>query len=286
VSLHQPLEEAIAVVWMACEEVGWRHLDPGAFEEFETTRINLNDEEFLAILQASRRLTENRSSSQTENLDCHHGNAQCLFAAAYLRIWMQKLDDQTSHTIAIVSMLTHYMPVVKLSGDIGAFDSPLDAVDVILQLYEELRTIRCLNLFPSLDFHEHMAWDPRNPIMGAPDQPFPDIIACWADISPAMETNIVFRPVKSIDIISQRSGSSRHYADIPWRLLFYSVAYVIICSFLPLSFCPIIPFRLLGSDAGVFLGHSLLRSGYSASQSITFFAYGQIRKESLVLDRC
>jgi len=75
--------------------------------------------------------------------------------AAYVRTWVLKIDDQTSHTIAIVSMLSHYMPLVKLSGDIGAFDSSSDAVEVILQLHKTLHGHpKILDLFPLSTFTE------------------------------------------------------------------------------------------------------------------------------------
>jgi hypothetical protein len=310
---RKALVEAIAVVWMACEEVGWRHLNSEAFERLEQSGIELSNKEVLAILRASRRLTANRSSSKIGTWIAILGMLSALFAA-YLRTWIQKLDDQTSHTIAIVSMLTHYMPVVKLSGDIGAFDSSSDAVDVILQLYETLSGHSQTLLFPSLDFHKGMDWELRNQSMDTYDQesstpnnenesqnrdgesqtvqnddstssnsdlpmanpspapmvvpglnlssielqplqlsdergqgefqpilpPPDDIIECWPCVAPAMGMNIIFRPTKSIDVTSQ------HQAEIPWRLLFYSVAFVMIGSYLPAFFLSYFTFSTLG----------------------------------------
>jgi hypothetical protein len=191
--------------------------------------------------------------------------------AAYIRTWVLKIDNQTSHTIAIVSMLSHYMPVVKLSGDIGAFDSSSDAVEVILQLRKTLRGHpEILDLFPSLKFHRGMAWNTTQ----SGQIPRPDI-ADWPSVAPAMGMNIIFRPTKSIDVTSSTmERSPRKFvlsrnADIPWQLLFYSVAFVITGSFLPAFFLSYFTFSTLGFGCRCF-AWTIIASSWLLSFALNF----------------
>ncbi|KAH8758164.1 hypothetical protein F5882DRAFT_523595 [Hyaloscypha sp. PMI_1271] len=248
--LRTSLVEAIAVIWMACEEIGWRHLSSQTFMRLEQTEINLSNTNVEVILQASRNITANRSSSKIGTWIAILGMLSALFAA-YIRTWVLKIDNQTSHTIAIVLILSHYMPVVKLSGDIGVFDSSSDAVEVILQLRKNLRCHpEIVDLFPSLQFHRGMDWNTVQ--RGQRGLLPPPGIADWPSVAPAMGMNIIFRPTKSIDVTSStmerspRRFFSHRNAEIPWQLLFYSVAFVITGSFLPAFFLSYFTFSTLG----------------------------------------
>ncbi|KAN0089672.1 hypothetical protein V8E51_019932 [Hyaloscypha variabilis] len=225
--LRISLLEAIAVIWMACEEIGWRHLSSKTFERLKQTEINLSNKNVEVILQASRNITANRSSSKIGTWIAILGMLSALFAA-YVRTWVLKIDDQTSHTIAIVSMLSHYMPLVKLSGDIGAFDSSSDAVE----------------------FYRDMAWDTVQ--SGQSGFSIPPDIADWPSLAPAMGMSIIFRPTKSIDITSSATETLPRrllpftHAESPWQLLFYSVAFVIAGSYLPAFFLSYFTFSTIG----------------------------------------
>jgi hypothetical protein len=242
--LRKSLLEAIAIIWMACEEIGWRHLPLTTFERLlKQTEINISNTNVEAILQASRNITANRSSSKIGTWIAILGMLSALFAA-YVRTWFLKIDDQTSHTIAIVSMLSHYIPLVKLSGDIGVFDSSSDTVEVILQLRETLRgQPKVLDIFPSLQFYRDMAWDTvqRSQSAFSIAPPAPDI-ADWPTLAPAMGMNIIFRPTKSIDVTSSATATFPRRllpfrnAESTWHLLFYSVTFVIAGSYIPAFF--------------------------------------------------
>jgi hypothetical protein len=273
--LRTSLVEAIAVIWMACEEIGWRHLTSETFNQLsKQAEIHLSNTNVELILQASRNITANRSSSKIGTWIAILGMLSALFAA-YVRTWVLKIDNQTSHTIAIVSMLSHYMPVVKLSGDIGAFVSSSDAVEVILHLRKTLRSDpEILDLFPSLQFHRDMAWHTTQNYQSGYLSP-PDI-ADWPSVAPSMGMNIIFRPTKSINITSstterppRRFASSKH-GEIPWLLLFYSAAFVIAGSYLPAFFLSYFTFSTLGFGCRASHGQSSPLSGSSVSPSIIF----------------
>jgi hypothetical protein len=279
--LRTSLVEAIAVIWMACEEIGWRHLTPETFRRLlKQTEIHLSNTNAELILQTSRNITANRSSSKIGTWIAILGMLSALFAA-YVRTWVLKIDNQTSHTIAIVSILSHYMPVVKLSGDIGAFDSSSDAVEVILQLRKTLRgDPEILDLFPSLRFHRDMAWhtaqNDQSKLLSSPD------IADWPSVAPSMGMNIVFRPSKSIDITSsiterspRRFVSSRH-GEIPWLLLFYSASFVIVGSYLPAFFLSYFTFSTLGFGCRCF-AWTIIASFWLLSFSLNYLLRSLIK---------
>jgi hypothetical protein len=274
--LRTSLVEAIAVIWMACDEIGWRHLRPETFQELTQNEIDLSSSDIEVILQASRNITANRSSSKIGTWIAILGMLSALFAA-YIRTWVLKIDNQTSHTIAIVSMLSHYMPLIKLSGDIGAFDSSSDAVEVILQLRKTLYChSKILNLFPSLHFYRGMDWNTaqsdQSRSLSGPD------IADWPSVAPVMGMNIVFRPTKLIDItssttgISSRRSSSSSHTKIPWLLLLYSVAFIITGSFLPAFFLSYFTFSTIGFGCRCF-AWTLIASFWLLSFSLNYLLY-------------
>ncbi|KAF2184201.1 hypothetical protein K469DRAFT_200741 [Zopfia rhizophila CBS 207.26] len=156
-----PLIEAIAGIWTAYDEIGWGELPTNALERFERHGTHVSLDEAYCVLRAGHRLASNRSSSNLGTWIAIFGMIGALFAA-YVRTWMQKLENQTAHTIAIVSMFFIYIPIVKITGDIGAFNSPSDAIDIILELRRDLLTCttqsRLLEIFPLLEFHENMMW--------------------------------------------------------------------------------------------------------------------------------
>lgn len=153
---------------------------------------------------------------------------------AYVRTRAMKIDDQTSHTIAIVSMLSYYMLMVK-----GPLNSSSDAVEVILQLHKTLRDhSRISELFSSLQFSRNMAWTTNQKHQSEPSIP-PDITD-WPSIAPALGMNIVFRPIKSIDITSSRHDKR------PWQLLIYSALFAIAGSYLPAFFLSYFTFATIG----------------------------------------
>lgn len=194
----------------------------------KSTLINVE-----VILQASRNITANRSSSRIGTWIAILSMLGALFTA-YVRTRAMKIDDQTSHTIAIVSMLSYYMLMVK-----GPLNSSSDAVEVILQLHKTLRDhSRISELFSSLQFSRNMAWTTNQKHQSEPSIP-PDITD-WPSIAPALGMNIVFRPIKSIDITSSRHDKR------PWQLLIYSALFAIAGSYLPAFFLSYFTFATIG----------------------------------------
>ncbi|KAH0542263.1 hypothetical protein FGG08_003290 [Glutinoglossum americanum] len=314
---RQLLTEAIAGIWMAYDELGWGGAPTHVLETFEQHGADPSLHEIFYVLRASHRLTSNRSSSELGTWVAILGMLGALFAA-YIRTWVQRLENQTAHTIAIVSMLFNYIPIVKISGDIGAFSSSSDAMDIILELQWDLRTLNArsglLELFPALEFSPEMLWrrgaqgaktldiethdlkpslsitkmpvtemevtelvdqdrvtpdpqqqttclvveaDPSAPHpgplhassqreadVGVPAIPSYDLIESWLKVAPSLGMNIVFRPRKSIPLIT--NTPKRHEDRPPHLLLLYSMAFVIVGSYFPAFFLSYFTFWTVG----------------------------------------
>ncbi|KAK4162370.1 hypothetical protein QBC43DRAFT_356163 [Cladorrhinum sp. PSN259] len=65
---------------------------------------------------------------------------------AFVRTWSERLNSQTAHTIATVTLLLVIVPIVKLSGNLGAFTSSTAPIDIINTLRKDLET----ELFPEV----------------------------------------------------------------------------------------------------------------------------------------
>ncbi|KAK3346153.1 hypothetical protein B0T25DRAFT_520629 [Lasiosphaeria hispida] len=99
---------------------------------------------------AAQRLVFNRGDSALTTWISVFGLLSALMAA-FVRTWSSRLETQTSHTIAIVTLLLIVVPIVKLSGNIGAFTSSTSAVNIIQQLRRNLREHLDYGLGPEYD---------------------------------------------------------------------------------------------------------------------------------------
>ncbi len=92
------------------------------------------------IQVAAQRLVFNRAESSTATMFAIFGLTSAM-VGAYVRTWSARLDNQTAHTIATVTLLFSIVPLVKLSGNIGAFTSSTAPINIIQSLRADLRSI-------------------------------------------------------------------------------------------------------------------------------------------------
>lgn len=167
---HSGLPEAFVNIWAAYEELGWHEVssftirnlckwntaaNPGPMFTRTSARISLlNHVESYLIKRASYRLSSNRFNSSLGTWTAIIGLLGAL-AGAFICTWTQRLNNQTPHMIAIVTLLFHFIALIKISGNIGAFTSSTAAVDVLQELLRNLQACssshedKCLDpLFP------------------------------------------------------------------------------------------------------------------------------------------
>lgn len=171
-----PNEKSVTTVWGAYEEIGWQDPSENMLNVLDarkqrqklvngTTQPLIDKKELYAIELAAHRITCNRSESQLATTVAIMGLVVTL-VGPYLRTWSQRLNNQTSHTIAMVSLLFIDIPVVRISGDIGAFTSSTAVVEIIQELRRNLSRHTkgssfqgCAELFLPLRFRPDGHWD-------------------------------------------------------------------------------------------------------------------------------
>lgn len=150
----------------------------GEAEFQETDGKGLTQAELYYIQLASHRLACNRSESQLTTWFAIFGLLGAL-CAAFIRTYTQKLNNQTSHTIAIVTLFFILIPIIKISGNIGSFTSTSIAMDIIQELQRNLGKINPHHpLFPPVQFdYNTFPWDysrpPKSAQVEAELQPLP-----------------------------------------------------------------------------------------------------------------
>ncbi|KAF2463240.1 uncharacterized protein BDR25DRAFT_320092 [Lindgomyces ingoldianus] len=219
------------------------------------TRSSLDATESYLIELAAQRLTSNRSESRLASWVAIIAMIGAL-CGAYIRTWSERLNNQTPHTIAIVSLLFIFIPIVKISGNIGSFTSPTAVVDIIQELRRDLKNhyqsvADKRPLFPPFILDKNAHWRPENeagesdgdearrPL--SPGDIEIDILTDWPSIAGYLGMNCAWRPHKSIN-------STKAYVARcgPFGLGILSVLFVVLGSYLPallLSYCtPLIGF--------------------------------------------
>ncbi|KAK3361998.1 hypothetical protein B0T24DRAFT_99711 [Lasiosphaeria ovina] len=114
---------------------------PNYFQEWHRAIRELGEDErpvLYHIELAAQRLVFNRDESQTTTWISIVGLASALMGA-FVRTWTNRLETQTSHTIATVALLLFVVPIIKLSGSLGAFTSSSAAANIIQELRQELQ---------------------------------------------------------------------------------------------------------------------------------------------------
>jgi hypothetical protein len=149
--------EFFATIWATYDELGWQEASTFTEESIERrSDRSLSDSEWYLVERGSYRL----SCIRSENLLGTWAAILGLFAAimgAFIRTWINKLNNQTSHTIAVVMLLSHFIPMVLISGNTGAFRSSSAAIDVLQELRRDLKAHYNDPLFPPLKFQEDCA---------------------------------------------------------------------------------------------------------------------------------
>jgi hypothetical protein len=164
----------------------------------------------LLIEKAAQQLVSNRSESGFATLVAIVGLITAI-GGAYVRTWSDRMNNQTAHTIATVTLLFIVIPMVKLSGNIGAFTSATGAVDVLQTLRRELGTD--YDLFPAFNFQSTKdAWAPASSPASITQDVGPAAIALetaaklelWPKMACYAGMNSSFRPMKWSNAVSRK----------------------------------------------------------------------------------
>jgi hypothetical protein len=263
-TINSGLPEALVNIWAAYEELGWQEVSsftfriPGKwntaanslpmFSRTPARTSSLNHVESYLIKRASYRLSSNRSDSSLGTWAAIIGLLGAL-AGAFIRTWTQRLNNQTPHTIAIVTLLFHFIALVKISGNIGAFTSSTAAVDVLqelrrdLQAYSSSHEDKCVYpLFPPLDFQSDALWDYRLrlrsiPGLGRRSRRYTDYdnVEVWPRMASWLGMNSPWRPCKEILVMDTCPKSVRHPIKLfrACKLFLVSISFVLIGSYAP-----------------------------------------------------
>jgi len=167
--LHQACRR-LAAVWCAFDELGFNITQNDIKEP-------LDNREWLLANEAAYRLTTNRTESQRPTWVAVVGYVGALIGA-FVRTKTTRDNNQTSHTIALVSLLSYFVALVLISSTIGVFRSVPDTLDVLQQLHRDVvkhRGVQEEPLFPKLQRYSQAQvapWDPAdlNPGSNIEDQ--------------------------------------------------------------------------------------------------------------------
>jgi hypothetical protein len=250
----------IAAIWSAYEEVGWQDASSDLYRSLVSRNWRApNREEMYHIMLASHELSSNRLESQLTTWIAILTLVSALITA-YIRTVEQntRIDNQTAHTIAVVALLFIFVPLVKISGNIGSFKSTSTAVAAIeklrrsLQDYisesetdtagpqSELPPFLPLDLFPPLDLQPDARWDFSSQRKESEDHEMGELhsdsgttqrnVEIWPKLAMWTGMNSSWRPCKKVRVTAQASGRSRH---LP---LMYAFILVLLGSSLPAIF--------------------------------------------------
>jgi hypothetical protein len=237
------LADDIATIWAAYDEVGWQDASTHTLQKDIISRLKkLTLVQEFSIREAGSMLVSNHSESKLGTWISIFALSAALLGA-YVRTWTANLNDQTAHTLAIVSLFFHCIALVKISGNIGAFTTSSAPLYVLLNLRWKLRNRcqRCAEpeIFPRPDFR---ATTPR--IYIPPDQENSQtslthdeksgqpMLQSWQGIAAGFGMNSLWRPRKVLLIKSPNPGEDRGSV----QLLLYSLAFTVIGSYLPAFF--------------------------------------------------
>jgi hypothetical protein len=250
----------IATVWSAYEEVGWQDASSDLYRSLVSRKWRApNREEMYHIMLASHELSSNRLESQLTTWVAILTLVSALITA-YIRTVEQntRIDNQTAHTIAVVALLFIFIPLVKISGNIGSFKSTLTAIVAIEKLrrnlqdcisktetdtasqQNELPPFLPLDLFPKLDLQPGANWDFSSQMKECEDREMAKLdsdstaaqrnVEDWPSLAMWTGMNSSWRPCKKVRVTEQPSGRRRY---LP---LMYTFILVLLGSSLPAIF--------------------------------------------------
>ncbi|OCK84465.1 hypothetical protein K432DRAFT_401156 [Lepidopterella palustris CBS 459.81] len=152
------ISEQVATVFAAYEEIGWQDVSEHFKKSYQAQR--LDEREITIIRQASHELSVMRSVSMPSTLAAIATLIGTLVTAVIRTIKMVELENtrvnnETAHTIAVVSLLFISIPQVWLSARLGTFTTVSGAIFTIdatnARLREQSRKKRRKTpLFPPL----------------------------------------------------------------------------------------------------------------------------------------
>jgi hypothetical protein len=232
------------------------------------------DAEFYLIELAAHRLSSNRSESQLTTWVAIFGLMGSLIGA-YVRTYVNRLNNQTPHTIAVVSLLFIFIPLVKISGNIGSFTSSTAVVEIIQEMRRNLYNYSKSKgraheqgLFPPLSFNDDACWDD----MGACTSENKEFqasseaihVAKWPSMAAWSGMNSSWRPCKLITTRDEYSDNDRG----PIVLASLSVLFVLLGSYAPaLLLSYMTPLRGFGCRS---LAWTLVASFWLVSTGLNF----------------
>lgn len=147
-----------------------------------------------------------------------------------------RINNEIAHSIALVSLLFIFLPLVKISGNISSFASSSVAVHTIEKLNLNLRledidklgsTHNEQQLFPPLALDPNVDWDIKSTHVHSGGRVTLDRtnIECWPEMAGYFGLNSSWRPCKNIQV----NGPGRS----PWALCAYCITFAVIGSALP-----------------------------------------------------
>jgi hypothetical protein len=234
------VRDHIASVWAAYEEVGWHDASTLFCEALGRKGRGLTWEEMNHILRAGHELSSNRLDSTLTSWVAIGTLVFALVAATIRTIEKvdqekNRLDLETAHTIAVVSLLFIFVPLVKFSGDIGSFTSVQTPINAIGRLSSRFSSGQ-KRLFKPLRLQSDPNWktgrtggvEEREAMLETGESFTRQNIEIWPDIASSFGMNSSWRPDKDIRV----NSSGRN----PILILVYSLAFVILGSSAPAIF--------------------------------------------------
>ncbi|KAI9858392.1 MAG: hypothetical protein M1813_007496 [Trichoglossum hirsutum] len=241
-----PDNRHLAVIWCAYDELGCTQM-------IDTIREPLDRIEWLYTKEAAYQLTTNRTETQRPTWVAVIGYLGAL-AGAFVRTKIQRENNQTSHTIAVVSLLSYFVALVLISSTIGVFRSVPDALNILQRLRQNIINHRKESgrsaepeLFPGLPRFEQsqtVSWDSASKPKSCqydPDSRDLDLgdLENWLKVAPWTGINSSWRPCEEIRI--KCSTRNRN----PWLLRAYSFAFVLLG-----SYCPAVVLSIFSGSIG------------------------------------
>jgi hypothetical protein len=137
--------KCLAAIFAAYDEFGCHSFQALS----DVSRLNLNPDQWDIIEEVGFRLTKERTESQTQTW-LAVVNYLGAIIGAFIRTYRERENNQTSHTIAVVFLLSYFIALVLLSDNIGVFGSVPDAAAELQQLYGSFATTAYTNHFPNI----------------------------------------------------------------------------------------------------------------------------------------
>jgi hypothetical protein len=203
-------------------------------------RFHPDEVENYLIEVAAQDLRSNRDESRVATSVAILGLIGAL-GGAFVRTWIARRNNQTSHTIAVVCLLFNFIPIVQISSQIGAFTSSTTAVYIIQSLRRNLMNYYVRRgepdrrpIFPALDYSADLRWDGRVidraalEMRGRSDLAT-DNLDIWPGIAACAGMNASWRPRKHLESPDQFNS---HQISHKW-LGFWSIFIITAGSYVP-----------------------------------------------------